>query len=140
VIGAYDNNVERGAAYVFARSAGVWTEQAELTASDPDVNDFFGSAVAVEGVAVVVGATNDDDTGDESGSAYVFTYSDGPGASWPSWSRGKGNRTRDLANPPRSMSAWPSSGHPLAARELLGRPTCSRPSPNLRRSPCNSQA
>jgi hypothetical protein len=24
VIGAYDNNVERGAAYVFARSAGVW--------------------------------------------------------------------------------------------------------------------
>ena len=34
VVGAYGNNTNTGAAYVFTRSGTTWTQQAELTASD----------------------------------------------------------------------------------------------------------
>ena len=44
-----------GAAYVFERSGGVWSQQAYLKASAPGVNKF-GSAVALSNDTVVVGA------------------------------------------------------------------------------------
>lgn len=62
-----------GAAYVFTPSGGVWTEQAKLVASDGEVLDFFGTAVAVSGDTAVIGSYGDDDAGDQSGAAYVFT-------------------------------------------------------------------
>ncbi len=80
VIGAHwhdkvgDNS---GAAYVFTRSAGVWTEQQKLTPSDAAAIDEFGESVAVDGQNIVVGAWLDDDNGDSSGSVYVFTLSAG---------------------------------------------------------------
>jgi hypothetical protein len=57
---------------VFVRSAGTWTEQAKLTASDAASNDRFGHSVSVSGDTAVVGARLDDDGGSNSGSAYVF--------------------------------------------------------------------
>jgi hypothetical protein len=80
VIGAHwhdkvgDNS---GAAYVFTRSAGVWTEQQKLTPSDAAAIDEFGESVAVDGQNIAVGAWLDDDNGDSSGSVYVFTLSAG---------------------------------------------------------------
>ena len=68
-----------GAAYVFTRQGGVWSQVAKLTAFDRTADDYFGSSVAVEengdgdGDTVVVGASQDDDKGSNSGSAYVFT-------------------------------------------------------------------
>ena len=56
VIGAASKNSGRGAAYVFVRSAGVWTQQQELTASDGAPNDSFGISVSVSGDTAVVGA------------------------------------------------------------------------------------
>ena len=82
VIGAIfhdDNGSNSGAAYVFTRSAGVWTEQAKLTASDGAASDLFGRSVAVDGDTAVIGADDDDDNGTNSGSAYVFTRS---GTTW----------------------------------------------------------
>lgn len=70
-----DDGNSSGSAYVFTRTAGVWTEQQKLTASDAAADDWFGSAVAVEGDTLVVGAERDDDNGTNSGSAYVFTRS-----------------------------------------------------------------
>ncbi len=73
-----------GAAYVFVRSAGVWSQQAYLKTSNPDVTDRFGEAVAVCGDVAVVGAAREDGAasgvdGDgssnaapESGAAYLF--------------------------------------------------------------------
>jgi hypothetical protein len=80
VIGAEaddDDGESSGAAYVFARSAGVWTEQQKLTASDAEAGDWFGSAVAVDGDTAIIGAERDDDNGNNSGSAYVFTRNAG---------------------------------------------------------------
>jgi hypothetical protein len=60
---------------VFTRSRSGWVETAKLTASDAQAGDRFGKSVAVSGSTVVVGASDSDDAGDASGSAYVFTRS-----------------------------------------------------------------
>ena len=78
-IGDDDDGTESGAAYVFERSGGSWTELAKLTASDPAPNDRFGHAVAVSGHTAIIGVPKDADSGAESGSAYIFV---GDGASW----------------------------------------------------------
>ncbi len=74
-----------GAAYVFTRTDGIWTEQAYLKASNPGEDDRFGGAVAVSGDTVVVGAGFEDGSGADpldddrsnSGAAYVFVRNNG---------------------------------------------------------------
>ena len=70
---------ESGAAHVFVRSGGIWSEQQKLTASDTAPGDEFGLSVAISGETVVVGAHLNDDAGSQSGSAYVFVRS---GTTW----------------------------------------------------------
>jgi hypothetical protein len=75
VVGAIcdsDAGLCSGSAYVFVRSAGAWTQQQKLTASDASLNDQFGSSVAISGDTALVGSIYDDDTAANSGSAYVF--------------------------------------------------------------------
>ncbi len=83
VVGAYqddDAGISSGSAYVFTRTAGVWSEQDKLTADDAAAADYFGWSVSISGDSVVVGAYSDDDLGIESGAAYVFTRA------WNVWS------------------------------------------------------
>jgi hypothetical protein len=62
-----------GSAYVFVRSAGVWTQQAKLVSSEVAANDLFGCAVAIHRDRVVIGASAHDINGMYNvGSAYVF--------------------------------------------------------------------
>ena len=62
-----------GRAYVYTRSGGIWTEQTILAASNGASDDRFGGAVAVDGGNIVVGAHRDDnENGEDSGSAYAF--------------------------------------------------------------------
>jgi hypothetical protein len=85
-----DNSVSNsGAAYVFSRTAGVWTQQAYLKASNAEGGDLFGKSVAITGDTAVVGAVGEDssativngnqtnNTSDFSGAAYVFTRTTG---------------------------------------------------------------
>ncbi|QDV04944.1 hypothetical protein Poly30_04390 [Planctomycetes bacterium Poly30] len=87
-----DNSVDgSGAAYVYIRSGGIWSQQAYLKASNTGVLDNFGRSVAVSGDTVVVGADREgssatgvngdgsDDSASLSGAAYVFVRS---GGSW----------------------------------------------------------
>jgi len=75
-----------GAAYIFARNAGVWTEQQRLIAKDRAVDDFFGQAVAISGNYAVVGAYQEDEDALESnglsnaGAVYIFQR---VGNAWP---------------------------------------------------------
>ena len=79
VVGAYyddDNNGESGSAYLFERPAGGWedmTQTDKLTADDGAASDYLGVSVSIDGDRVIVGAYGDDDSGDSSGSAYIFT-------------------------------------------------------------------
>jgi len=63
VVGASGVNSNTGAAYVFSSKDGVtWTEDAILTASSPDIEDRYGSAVAVSSDAstIAIGVEGDD--------------------------------------------------------------------------------
>ena len=76
IIGAVfddDNGVNSGSAYVFIRSGGVWSQQAKLLASDGEAGDWFGNGVALNGDTAIIGTQQDDDNGNYSGSAYVFS-------------------------------------------------------------------
>lgn len=73
------NDSPGGSAYIFSRdSSGTWTEQAKLLPSDIASSDFFGNSVSLSGDTAAVGSWGDDDSGNSSGSAYVFTH-DGSG-------------------------------------------------------------
>ena len=64
-----------GAAYVLRRNhggSGAWGEVAVLAASDGDVYDLFGGAVAIDGDTIVVGASSADGATTDTGAVYVF--------------------------------------------------------------------
>ena len=64
-----------GSAYVYVRGGSSWSLETKLEPNDPAASDYFGSSVALDGETAVVGARLDDDRGNGSGSAYVFTRS-----------------------------------------------------------------
>jgi hypothetical protein len=47
---------ESGAAFVFAREGGHWTQKAYIKAPNVDPDDYFGSSVSISGDVIVVGA------------------------------------------------------------------------------------
>ena len=69
------NNNAQGAAYVFRRKTGVWTEEQELLASDA-ANDghFYGKAVAVKGNQVLVAGESDNGTQNKRGIVYEYRF------------------------------------------------------------------
>jgi RHS repeat-associated protein len=68
-----DNGTGSGSAYIYVRDGnGDWNQQAKLTASDGAASDNFGHSVAISGDTIAVGASQDDDNGSDSGSAYIF--------------------------------------------------------------------
>jgi len=76
-----DNGAASGSAYVFERDPnGVWLQAAKLLAEDGQAGDSFGDAVAIDGDVAVIGAQDDDDLGNWSGSAYVFERD--PNGAW----------------------------------------------------------
>ena len=86
VAGAWSDDGCRGSGYVFDRDEGgpdSWGQVAKLTASDGASSDYFGTAVSISGDTAVIGAAFvDDDSGEDSGSAYVFRRDEGGPDSW----------------------------------------------------------
>ncbi len=79
-----DEKLMAGAAYVFVRDGGKWSQQARLEASNADYKTHFGGSVAISGDSLIVGAIGDKsaaggvngDQADKSlvsaGAAYLF--------------------------------------------------------------------
>ncbi|WP_266080713.1 FG-GAP repeat protein [Haladaptatus caseinilyticus] len=65
---------ERSPAYIFTQTDEGWRKITTLTADDGDPGDSFGSSVALDdrGETALIGASEDDDNGAVSGSAYIF--------------------------------------------------------------------
>ena len=76
VIGGYRDMSSEGTAFVFEYNGSSWSESQRLDASDGALGDVFGYALNVSGNNVIVGAYNDDDNGNASGSVYFFQPSD----------------------------------------------------------------
>ncbi len=78
VVGAFQDDVgatDSGVVYIFDAATGaLLTTIANPT---PAASDYFGYRIAISGNAVVVGAYQDDTTGTDSGSAYVFDATTG---------------------------------------------------------------
>ena len=69
-------DVDNGAVYVFAPNqdnTGSWQQVAKLSAENGAAHDSFGHSVAISGNTIVIGASLDDEQGDDSGAAYLFT-------------------------------------------------------------------
>jgi hypothetical protein len=82
VVGAYGDDSNRGAAYVFVKPTGGWSSMsqiAKLTASDGQAGVLFGSSVAINGDTVVVGAWFANASFNNQGAAYVFVK---PAGGW----------------------------------------------------------
>jgi hypothetical protein len=74
----------RGRAYVYTQTAGVWNLVKELYASDAADSDFFGSGTSIssDGSVIVVGAERNHANGQaDQGAAYIYHKS---GGTWPS--------------------------------------------------------
>ena len=88
IVGAYYEDGELtkpGAAYVFRRDQGGtdnWGQVVKLTASDAEVNDNFGNAVAISGDIAVIGAWTERAGGTRAGAAYVFHRDEGGTDNW----------------------------------------------------------
>ena len=74
VLGHGDSPAGPQSAYIFRRDGDAWSEVAMLTAPGPTAPVDFGTAVATDGVRVLVGARG---SAGQAGSAYLFE--DGPG-------------------------------------------------------------
>ena len=89
-VGAFHEDTggaDSGATYVFTRSGNLWSQQANLKASNAEAGDLFGRSVAVSGNTLTVGANGEDsaatgvggnqgdNSASNSGAAYVFTRS-----------------------------------------------------------------
>ena len=98
-------DVSTGAAYVFVRSAGTWSQQAYFKASNTMPNDWFGSRLALsgDGNTAAIGAAlegsaaqgingrQNDSSAPDSGAVYFFTRS---GTSWSQQAYVKGSNTQ----------------------------------------------
>ncbi len=131
VNGIPDNGAaSSGAAYVFVREGGVWSQQAYLKASNTDMGDGFGSAVAISGNTIVVGATGEGSSvsgvnGDQnnndlesSGALYVFVREGGYGSQQAYIKASNPDESDGFARP-WPLRAIPSS---LAQKEKMAMP------------------
>ena len=68
-------SVFKGSTFVFVKnSGGVWTQEAEILASDGADADLFGASVAISGTTLAVGAPSHNPNGQKSkaGATYIF--------------------------------------------------------------------
>ncbi len=82
LIGAHeddDNGARSGSAYVFHWNGSSWIQEAKLTPNDGTTWDRFGWSLALDAGSALIGAFDDDDNGNSSGSAYVFRWD---GSAW----------------------------------------------------------
>jgi len=80
LVGAWGQDpagAESGAAYIFHRVAGAWSQQAKLVPADAQLGDQFGRSVALDGDRAIIGAWRDDDAAPNAGSAYIFSNTGG---------------------------------------------------------------
>ncbi|MCA9285410.1 MAG: hypothetical protein KDA22_09360 [Phycisphaerales bacterium] len=74
-----DNGPFSGSVYVFRWNGAAWIEEQKLRSEPSAMDDRFGYSVGVSGDVLVAGAIYGEDSGIESGCAYVFRWN---GSAW----------------------------------------------------------
>ena len=120
-----DDHSQQGAAYIFTESGSVWTQAAELTASDGHSDDGFGYSVAISGNTVVVGS----DVPPQGGGLRVHETRLRLDQHDPDrQAQADGAARTTLATRFRSLAKrwWSERRRHQSAASVRGRPTCSR--------------
>ena len=118
-----------GAVYIFTRTAGTWSQQAYLKASNPDADDSFGNQLSLSGdgntlavaawsedsAATGIDGDGSDNSADKAGAVYVFTRTAG------AWSQQAYIKSNDTAASDRFgvSVALDTNGDTLAVSKLL---------------------
>ncbi len=83
IVGAANKDIgtktKQGAAYIFVRQGGTWSQQVILTAADGAANDNFGNSVSISGNYAIVGSPKGSGAWFLQGAAYIFVRN---GANW----------------------------------------------------------
>ena len=74
-----ENGNGSGAVYIYKKIGFDWVEEVKLMASDGQPGDFFGVRISYFDNFLIIGASHDDDNGENSGAAYIFEYEE------PNW-------------------------------------------------------
>ena len=74
--GADTAGTDSGTALAYERRAGKWEQVSALTPQSAGAGDRLGSAVAVAGDLILIGASGDVQTGEDPGNAYLFERTD----------------------------------------------------------------
>lgn len=88
IVGAPEDDPDgsrSGSAYIFDRDTGgldAWEQSAKIVPADSPVGAVFGWSVAISGDTAIVGADLTDDSGQNSGSAYIFARGHGNYGGW----------------------------------------------------------
>jgi len=91
IVGASGAEGYKGSAYIFVRDGTTWVEDAKLTASDGQVDDEFGTSVAIDGEYAIIGAPGSDEY---TGSVYLFKRQ---GDTWIEQARLRANSETPIA-------------------------------------------
>ena len=70
-------NADTGAAYLFERTAGNWSEQVKFSELESAAGDLYGSGVSLSGSHITIGSPNHDALGANSGQAFFYKESAG---------------------------------------------------------------
>ena len=100
VVGGPGNNNSTGAAWIFIRSGGVWSQESQLIASGITSFTLFGTAISLsaDGNTAIIGGNGDINY---TGAAWVFTRS---GGVWTQQSKLVGSGTTNNTNQGKSVS------------------------------------
>lgn len=130
-----DNSLSNaGAVFVYTRSAGVWTAQAYLKASNADEDDSFGSTLAINenGNYLAVSALGeagkrdqpDDNSKPLSGAVYVFARDDADAWTEIAYLKASNADSDDLFGQSLSRRQWEHSGCWRSSRRPVDRRDC----------------
>ena len=72
-----DGGTDAGSVYVFTRSGSTWGSPKKIVAADAKASAELGSAVAVDGTTLLIGASVDSQIAAAAGAAYVYVVSGG---------------------------------------------------------------
>ena len=85
-----------GAVYVYRHDGTTWVEEDLLIGSNLSNQSLFGSAIAIDGDRMLVGAFNaDDSTSNQAGKLYVYEYD---GAQWNETAELQSDESNNIAN------------------------------------------
>ena len=78
-----DNGSNSGSVFIFANNPdGSWSQVKKIVADDGNIDDGFGSAVAISNDRIIVGMPGDDTVSKDAGAAFIFTRNQGGTNNW----------------------------------------------------------